>query len=292
MTWLKVDDKITTHPKWVTLTLQAKSLWFHAAVWCAAHNNDGALPPPAMPLIAFTASVQPHELDEAADRLVRARLWRRTPKGKGGGFEIVDWLEYQPSKQQVKDRAEKDEAKRERERLHAWLHKKAVGKKVKGRIDRRDGMHCRYCGELTKLTPGDRRSPHRRTYDLLDPDSRWNTDAQAMTDDEMDAIADLWVVACGWCNAIKQHRTAAEAGMELLPVSPGGRGRKFLPRSAANRSGTVPVLGTGLVGSDLVGSSLAASGGACTVGFGSVLDVCEPPPPPPHDDRHFPGDLP
>ncbi len=40
MTWVKVDDKLTTHPKWLPLTLEAKSLWFHAAVWCGAHNND------------------------------------------------------------------------------------------------------------------------------------------------------------------------------------------------------------------------------------------------------------
>lgn len=279
MTWLKVDDKITTHPKWLPLTIEAKSLWFHAAVWVAAHNNDGQIPDEALALIAFTASVQPHVVDDSTGRLVKAGLWLRRAKSKGGGFEIHNWLDYQPSRQQVKERADADDRREEKKRLHDWLHKKTVGKRVKQLIDARDGLFCRYCAEQTVITPGDRRGPHRRTYDLIDPDSRWDTDATALDEVEIERIAQLWAVACGWCNAVKAMRTPDDAGMQLLP--PPTRGRGILPRSVANGSGTVPELGTGLAVPDLAGSGRPSTGR----GRGRPDD-----PAPPHDDVHFPGD--
>ena len=257
MTWLKIDDKLTTHPKWLGLNLEAKSLWFHAAVWCAAHNNDGALPDESMALHAFAASVPVNKLEAAQAMLVRAGLWSRRSKKKGGGFEINDWLDYQPSKQQVKDRTVADEAKQLRTRLHDWLHKSVVGRKVKTRIDARDGLCCRYCGETTVITAGDRRGPQRRTYDLLDPASSWDMEARALPDAELDRLASMWVVACGWCNSIKGSRTPDEAEMEVRPAQ-SSRGIRSV--SAANGSGAVPVVGTGLAGSDLSGSGRHGSG--------------------------------
>jgi hypothetical protein len=288
VTWLKVDDKLTTHPKWLPLTLEAKSLWFHAAVWCAAHNNDGHIPDEAMPLIAFSASVPASSLDDAVGRLVRARMWARRPKAKGAGFDIVNWLDYQPSKQQVKEKADADDLAAEMRRLHEWLHKKAPGKRVKKLIDARDGMFCRYCRSTTVITPGDRRGPHRRTYDLIDPQQRWDTVSTALADDELRRIADLWAVACGWCNAVKSKRTPAEADMVLLPP-PHVTCDNVLPRSAANRSGTVPEVGPGLAVPDL--------SGAARLGFGSVLagphpgfqGSFDPGAPPPFEDHHFTG---
>jgi len=279
MTWVKVDDKLTSHPKWVGLTLEAKSLWLHAAVWCGAHNNDGALPADAMPLITFTASVPARLADDAADRLVKARLWSRVPKAKGGGFEIVDWLEYQPSKQQVRDRATSDETNAEIDRLHDWLHKKAVGKRVKALIVARDGRWCRYCGEMTRDTPGDRRSPHRKTYDLIDPAARWDVDAKAMHDDDLVVLADMWATACGWCNSIKGRRTPDEAGLSLLPAPSARHG--VLPRSAANGSRAVPPVGPVLPGSGRNGSEAGPDGTGAPTREGVSA-------PPPHSDVDAP----
>lgn len=278
VTWIKIDDKITTHPKWLPLTIEAKSLWFHAAVWCGAHNNDGVIPDEALALIAFTGSVPPQLIDDATGRLVKARLWLRRAKARGGGFEIHNWLDYQPSRQQVKDKADADELAAEIKRIHDWLHKKGPGKRVKRLIDARDGRWCRYCRSETVITPGDRRGPHRRTYDLIDPSSRWDLDARALPDAELARIADLWAVACGWCNAIKAKRTPAEADMELLDPPRLSR-QGILPVSAANRSGTVPEVGPGLSGSAPVGPS--RGGTADGSGSGPVVDD-----PPPHDDAN------
>lgn len=265
MTWVKIDDKLTSHPKWVGLTLEAKSLWFHAAVWCGSQNNDGRLPGDALPLIAFTASVPAHLVDDAATRLIKARLWSRTPKAAGGGFEIRNWLEYQPSRQQVKDREVAHELSGELAQLHDWLHKRTAGKRVKELINSRDCGWCRYCGEFTKATIGDRRSPHRKTYDLIDPSSRWDTATPGLSAAELVRIAELWATACGWCNAIKGHRTPDEAEMVLIKA-PSTR-QQFLPVSAPicpdlfrNGSGAGPEAGTVLPQSAADGSATGLDG--------------------------------
>jgi len=277
VTWVKIDDKLTTHPKWLGLSLEAKSLWFHATVWCGAHNNDGVLPDDSMLLHAFAGSVPADKLEEAAARLVKARLWRRRTKAEGGGWEIVNWLEYQPSRQQVKDRADTDDAKVLRKRQHDWLHKKVVGKKVKAMIDARDGMWCRYCGAETVITPGDRRGPHRRTYDIVDPSIVWDLEVVAVPEPEQKRLAELWVIACGWCNAIKGQRSPAEAELVLLDAP---RCRGIYADSVRNRSGTVPVVGTGLAGPDLAGPGRTGAG---RVGTGAAS---HPPDPDPAADVH------
>ena len=131
------------------------------------------------------------------------------------------------------------------------------------------------CGAATAARdhhhPGDRRGPHRRTYDLVDPCSTWDRGAKAVPPAEVDRIADMWRVACGWCNAIRD-RTPDEAGLEELPAH---RACGNLPRSAANRSRAVREVGTVLVGSDLDGSSRDGSGqvGETPVGSAPVGSV-------------------
>lgn len=257
MTWLKIDDKLTTHPKWIPIDAFAESLWFHASVWCAAHNNDGIIPDVSLSLHA--TKVPPARLTGTVAQLVKQKLWRRLPKKQGGGWEIVNWLEYQPSKQQVKDRAEADEAKVLRKQLHDWLHKSPIGKRVKQLIDARDGLWCRYCCEEVRVTPGDRRSPHRKVYDLIDPATTWDRSGTALSSDEIARIAAQWVVSCGWCNSLKQSRTPDEAGMTVHPA-PGHRGD--LRISVANGSRAVRGYGTGLAGSDLTGPDRDGTDGA------------------------------
>lgn len=288
MTWVKIDDKLTTHPKWVACRdhPMARLLWVHGLVWCGAHNTDGIIPPESVDLIAFTAGLSPRHVKSAADQLVAVKLWRRRTKRDGGGFEVVNFLDFQPSRQQVQDREEAREIEDEIKRLHQWLHKRAVGRRVKAVIQARDGRWCRYCGSECVVTPGDRRGPHRLTYDLIDPAVRWDTDARAASDDELARLADLWAISCGWCNAIKGKRTPDEAGLKLLePPTPSRRidldrsdatgPRADLPRPAATRSGTVPAVGTERGGSDPVGTARASPAAADE--------------PPPHTDLDYPG---
>lgn len=262
MTWVKIDDKLTTHPKWLSLSLEAKSLWFHAAVWCGAHNNDGALPEHAMALIAFSGSVPSRDVAPAVDLLVKAKLWRRVPKAKGGGWEINDWLTYQPSKQQVQDREAKKAQSDEMKRLHAWLHKSPIGKRVKGLVVERDGTTCCYCGQADLRTDGDRRGLDRRTFDLIDPASKDEFDwsGAPMARAEVERVARLWCVACSYCNQTKNSRRPDETiDMQILP----GHGPfRDLPRSAATESRLSRGFGSDPVGSGLVGAGVVVPAGA------------------------------
>lgn len=71
MTWVRIDDKLTTHPKWLALSGPSELWWLHAAVWCGAHNNDGIVPEHAWPLVSFTAGVSMGELPAILDQLTR-----------------------------------------------------------------------------------------------------------------------------------------------------------------------------------------------------------------------------
>lgn len=273
MTWLKIDDKLITHPKWVGLGIEAKSLWLHVSVWAASHNTDGIVPDHVLPLLGFQSCLTGPQVGPAAAELVKARLWRRLPKSKGGGHEICNWLEYQPSKQQVQAKQDADAGREERKRLHDWLHKSPIGRRVKDRIVERDGVWCRYCGEMCVVS-GDRRSPARRTFDLIDPASTWDRSGTPLPAEEITRIAGLWVVACGWCNALKNSRTPDEADMQIRPAHGRSPICRDLPRSAANGSRAVRDPGSDLFGParDGAGQGLdgPGRGGAGLVGSGQV----------------------
>ena len=82
MTWLKIDDKINTHAKWVALDVLERALWFDAAVWSAAHWRRRRDPDHMLRLIAFSAKVPEHELDRCVAALDRSGLVASAPQGR------------------------------------------------------------------------------------------------------------------------------------------------------------------------------------------------------------------
>ena len=281
MTWLKLDDKLTTHPKWLQISVWADDIWLHASLWCASHNNDGVIPETSLHLHTHKVIRDSRVLgpgvdmvDSAIRELVRAGLWRRRPKRDGGGWDIVNWLDYQPSKQEVQARKEKTEEEKRRQALHRWLHNNPYGKRVRDAVMLRDGLWCRYCGVLCTVGK-DQKGPGRRTFDLIDPANidviPW-APPQPLVPAAIRQIADMWATACGYCNACKGHRTPEEADMPLLPPA-GFRSNQF----GQDRAGSDPIgsasdhaVGTGRAGTDrawsgtdgpgLVGAVVAAAG--------------------------------
>jgi len=106
-----VHDTFGTHPKTLGMTLQAAGAWTLAAVWCARHLTDGYIPNDAMTqIVGRRTSI----LKELADR----NLITPAP----GGWQYVDWLQYQRSKAEVlRERAAN------RERLARWRASKPRG---------------------------------------------------------------------------------------------------------------------------------------------------------------------
>lgn len=279
MTWVRIDDKLTTHPKWLALSGPSKLWWLHAAVWCGAHNNDGIVPEHAWPLVSFTAGVSMGELPAILDQLTRKpqalpsddgkpnALMSRVPKARGGGVQFHDWQQHQPTKKQVRKKAEVSAAKAEMERLHDWLHKSAPGKKVKAIVAARDGRVCCYCDEGPLRIDGDRKGSTRLTFDLIDPASKDQWEWESVEGEprpmlrvsELIAVSDLWCVACGYCNAAKGKRAPDETdGYRILT----GRGPQNPSRSTAIQSVLGRLVGSDLAGSGQVGSVAPLSGGS------------------------------
>jgi hypothetical protein len=96
VTWLRVDDDFASHPKVVGLPLAAVGAWLLAACWSAHHLTDGRLPTAACKRLG----IRPAD----ASALVAAGLWERTDDG----WQIHDWLAYQPSAASVLQRRAAD----------------------------------------------------------------------------------------------------------------------------------------------------------------------------------------
>ena len=97
MAWVKLDDSVWSHPKLIGLTDTAHTLWVRTLCWSAEHLTDGLLPDSVRNLIGqFT--------DSTAKELVDAGLWEETTNG----YEIVNYLKWNPSAQKVKDNRARD----------------------------------------------------------------------------------------------------------------------------------------------------------------------------------------
>lgn len=262
--------KMVQVPEDYLIALEARAIRQSAMLHASRDRTDGHVDMAVLPLIAAAAQVYPQHAMRAVDRLVDVKLFKRRPKNAGGGFEIRNFLKYNPSKQQV-ERKEETQAK------HDWLHKSANGKKVKARIIRRDRDICRACKTVCRID-GDRRGLDRRTFDFIDPDFTFDMTRYASADD-MDAVVDAIVILCGYCNGVKNRRTFDQANMELQPPP----GQTDLPRSTRDsiagdpRPNAGPGNGTGRIGSDRVAGLQSAL---------SSVPRLDPVPPP--DDHDYP----
>lgn len=93
MVWLKLDDKFPDHPK--VTEAGPLAAWLHVCgmAFCSRYLTDGFIPARQVSRLA--------DLDNADDlvkTLVRVGLWEEAD----GGFRVHDFLEYNPSAEQVK----------------------------------------------------------------------------------------------------------------------------------------------------------------------------------------------
>jgi hypothetical protein len=106
VSWVRIDDKAWSHPKLAGLSGNAVRLWLFGLCWCNQQESDGRVP--ASMLRLFGASTK------VAAELVEAGLWLATD----GGWEFHDYLNYQPSREQLSAQrnATRDRVTRHRER--------------------------------------------------------------------------------------------------------------------------------------------------------------------------------
>lgn len=138
MTWFKVDDTFSDHPKVDELSLAAVGLWTLAGSWSARNLTDGRVTRARVAKFGGTSS----EVTE----LVDAGLWTVD----GDGWKFHEWEEYQPTK------AETETKRREaRERMRKVREKRsndgATRANVRANTHEHDANAGRTSGEVRDL---------------------------------------------------------------------------------------------------------------------------------------------
>jgi hypothetical protein len=108
--WGKIDDKLHSAIKWRMTPKPARALWATALSWSMDQLTDGLVPDGMLGALDGTA--------DEADALVGTGLWERVD----GGYLFHDWLDYQPSREQVL--AERDAAKERQRRAREKAREK------------------------------------------------------------------------------------------------------------------------------------------------------------------------
>jgi hypothetical protein len=105
MTWVKLDDQFTDHPKVVAAGPLAAWLYICGLTYAARYLTDGFIPAAQVRRLADLG-----EPERLAERLVGVELWER----EEAGYRIHDYLDFNPSAAQVRKERE-DNARRQEE---------------------------------------------------------------------------------------------------------------------------------------------------------------------------------
>lgn len=125
MTWFRVDDGFSDHPKVDALgdgpCLEAAiALWTLSGAWAAKHLTDGFVP------AGRVARVGVKNATKAAEELVRVGLWDR----EEDGYRFRNWCEYQPTRARVEAEREKTAERVRRHRDRPATEPTSVGNAV------------------------------------------------------------------------------------------------------------------------------------------------------------------
>ena len=95
MGWIKIDDAFPDHPKIVKGGPLALALQMRALCYCSRHLTNGRIPSKAFDALAHGLGTRtPYSWGNA---MVAAGLMRR----RRGGYEVNDYLKYNPSRAEV-----------------------------------------------------------------------------------------------------------------------------------------------------------------------------------------------
>lgn len=93
MSWLRLDDGFTKHPKFAGWTVGQKWALLELLEYCARYNTDGRIP--------TDLTLLPRSSTPALLRRACASGWLM--KGPDGAFEVNDWDVYNPPRKSVEE---------------------------------------------------------------------------------------------------------------------------------------------------------------------------------------------
>ncbi|MFE0647447.1 hypothetical protein ACFVZH_02500 [Streptomyces sp. NPDC059534] len=105
MPWVRLDDRFPSHRKVALLSDRAFRLHVSAICWCAENLTDGRIGDRELPLITHIRGIK-----ATAQQLHEAGLWDRVDSG----WMIHDYLDYNPSREQVTAERKKNAERQER----------------------------------------------------------------------------------------------------------------------------------------------------------------------------------
>lgn len=105
MPWVKLDDRFPSHRKIALLSDRAFRLHISAICWCSENLTDGRISDRELTLVAHIRG-----LKATAKQLEDAGLWDRTDDG----WIVHDFLDYNPSREQVLAERKKNAERQER----------------------------------------------------------------------------------------------------------------------------------------------------------------------------------
>lgn len=97
--WVKIDDQFSDHPKVIEAGPLAECLFVRGLTYAARYLTDGFVPASHLRRMGDMDAI------EEAGQLVAVGLWHEA----GGGYQIHDYLDYNPSAEKVK--AEREAAR-------------------------------------------------------------------------------------------------------------------------------------------------------------------------------------
>lgn len=157
MPWVRLDDRFPSHRKVALLSDRGFRLYVSALCWASENLTEGLIQDRELPFVARLRGVK-----SAAKELEEARLWDRVE----GGWQIHDYLEYNPDRARVQaDRganAARQKAFRERKRAERDAARNAQSNGVTPKAENPDGdttaTRTRHDGDTTEQ---DSRSENR-----------------------------------------------------------------------------------------------------------------------------------
>ncbi len=93
MAWVKLDDQFFFKERTREAGKDGRALFFAGLCYCACNRTDGRIKASSLPLVAGLAEVEP----DIAHLLADIGLWATTEEG----FEVIDYLKYNPSRAQL-----------------------------------------------------------------------------------------------------------------------------------------------------------------------------------------------
>lgn len=100
MAWLRIDDRVRTHPKIIDAGPAAAWFWFCGICYCREHLTDGFIAKAVLPTLAPGVT----KTAPLVAGLIRSGLWHESD----GGYQVHDFLDWNPSRETVIQKRKED----------------------------------------------------------------------------------------------------------------------------------------------------------------------------------------